>query len=132
MLAPTRLAILDGPAVARITSYPELVGAICGRAMQRSRSLAVQMAIVQHPRVEVRLSMLLWHLAERWGRVSAHGVVLPLRLTHAVLGSLVAARRPTVTIALADLARRNVVVSNQEGWLLIGTPSRARFEAPSG
>ena len=62
------------------------------------------MAIVHQARVDVRLHMLLWHLAARWGRVRSDGTVLRLRLTHAVLADLVAARRPTVTTALSDLA----------------------------
>ena len=61
------------------------------------------MAIVHQARVDVRLHMLLWHLAARWGRVRSDGTVLRLRLTHAVLADLVAARRPTVTTALSEL-----------------------------
>ncbi len=53
--------------------------------------------------------MLLWHLADRWGRVRSEGVVLPLRLTHSVLADLVAARRPTVTTSLSELARQELV-----------------------
>ncbi len=66
------------------------------------------MAIVHQARVDVRLHMLLWHLASRWGRVGNEGVSLPLRLTHAVLSELVAARRPTVTSALTQLAKREL------------------------
>jgi hypothetical protein len=69
----------------------------------------VTLAIVHQARVDVRLHMLFWHLAARWGRVRADGVALPLRLTHSVLAELVAARRPTVTSALTDLARRGLV-----------------------
>ena len=29
--------------------------------------------------------MLLWYLAERWGRVTPDGVIVPLRLTHETL-----------------------------------------------
>ena len=82
------------------------------------------MAIVHQARVDVRLHMLLWHLAARWGRVRSDGTVLRLRLTHAVLADLVAARRPTVTTALSDLSRRGLVRSDGETWVLPG-------EAPS-
>ena len=50
------------------------------------------------------------------------GVALPLRLTHAVLADLVAARRPTVTTAVAELARRGQVRLVGDGWLLTGDP----------
>jgi CRP-like cAMP-binding protein len=122
VLEPTRLAILDERFTRQLMLYPELVGTVFGRAVQRSRGLAVNMAIVHQARVDVRLHMLLWHLAGRWGRVRSDGIVVPLRLTHTVLSDLVAARRPTVTSALSELARQGVVRSIREGWLLSGTP----------
>jgi CRP-like cAMP-binding protein len=82
------------------------------------------MAIVHQARVDVRLHMLLWHLAARWGRVRSDGTVLRLRLTHAVLADLVAARRPTVTTALSDLARRGMVKTDGETWVLSGEAPR--------
>lgn len=91
-------------------------------ALRRTRNLSVNMAIVHQSRVDVRVHMLLWHLAGRWGRVGSQGVLLPLRLTHAVLADLVAARRPTVTSALSELGRRGKVESTGRGWLLHGDP----------
>jgi len=122
VLEPTRLAVLDDAFVARLAEYPELAPAFVARAMQRTRNLAVNMAIVHQARVDVRLLMLLWHLAGRWGRVRSDSTLLPLRLTHAVLADLVAARRPTVTSALSDLARKGLVRSSGEHWLLYGEP----------
>jgi CRP-like cAMP-binding protein len=78
------------------------------------------MAIVHQARVDVRLHMLLWHLAGRWGRVRTDGTVLRLRLTHAVLADLVAARRPTVTTALSELSKRGLVKTDGEIWVLSG------------
>jgi hypothetical protein len=52
--------------------------------------------------------------------VRSDGTVLRLRLTHAVLADLVAARRPTVTTALSDLARRGLVKTDGETWILSG------------
>ncbi len=122
IIEPTRLAVLDGQFAHRLVQYPELVGRLVGRAVQRCRHLAVNMAIVHQARVDVRLHMLFWHLAGRWGRVRSDGTLLPLRLTHSVLADLVAARRPTVTSALSDLSRRGVVSFVDEGWLLKGEP----------
>lgn len=115
-----RLAVLDDEFVQRLARYPELAPGIVVRAMQRSRNLAVNMAIVHQARVDVRLRMLLWHLAGRWGRVRSDGTVVPLRLTHTLLADLVAARRPTVTSALTDLARRGLVRSQGDSWVLFG------------
>jgi hypothetical protein len=117
---PVRLAVLDEEFVQRLARYPELAPPIVARAMQRSRNLAVNMAIVHQARVDVRLRMLLWHLAGRWGRVRSDATVVPLRLTHTLLADLVAARRPTVTSALAELARRGLMRSSPDGWMLFG------------
>jgi CRP-like cAMP-binding protein len=121
-LEPTRIAVLDERFVRQLAHFPELGGRLISRAVQRSRQLAVNMAIVHQARVDVRLHMLFWHLAGRWGRVRSDGVIVPLRLTHAVLSDLVAARRPTVTSALSDLSRRGLVRAVPEGWLLSGDP----------
>jgi CRP/FNR family cyclic AMP-dependent transcriptional regulator len=122
ILQPVRLALLDDEFGARMARYPELTGRLVARAVSRSRNLAVNMAIVHQARVDVRLQMLFWHLAGRWGKVRTGEVHLPLRLTHALLAELVAARRPTVTSALSDLSRRGLVVSSEGGWLLSGEP----------
>ena len=54
------------------------------------------------------------------GRVRTDGTVLRLRLTHAVLADLVAARRPTVTTALSELTRRGLIRTDGETWVLPG------------
>jgi CRP/FNR family transcriptional regulator, cyclic AMP receptor protein len=122
VLQPTRLAVLDEQFARSIAPYPHLAARLVGRALQRSRNLAVNMAIVHHARVDTRVLMLLWHLAGRWGRVSANGIVLPLRLTHTVLADLVAARRPTVSSAIAELVKHELIESNPDSWLLKGEP----------
>ncbi len=122
VLQPSRVALLDSNAAARLARYPELTGRLVARALERSRNLAVNMAIVHQPRVGIRLQMLLWHLADRWGRVGPDGIIVPLQITHAVLADLVAARRPSVTVALSELAKQGQVRSIQRGWLLSGEP----------
>ena len=124
IILPTRMAALDGGFERRLAKYPELARCLIDRAILRSKYLAVNMAIVHQARVDVRLHMLLWHLAARWGRVRSDGTVLRLRLTHTVLADLVAARRPTVTTALSELARQGLVRTDGETWILPG-------EAPS-
>lgn len=120
VLESVRVAVLDGRFVRQLARFPQVAGRLFGRSVQRSRQLAVNMAIVHQARVDLRLHLLFWHLAGRWGRVRSDGVVVPLRLTHAVLADLVAARRPTVTSALSDLARRGLVRAVGDGWLLAG------------
>lgn len=117
---PTRLAMLDERFARLIGRYPKLASRLLGRAVRRSRHLAVNMAIVHQARVDVRLHMLFWHLASRFGRVRGDGVIVPLRLTHNVLAELVAARRPTVTTALSMLAKEGRVRLLENVWLLSG------------
>jgi CRP/FNR family transcriptional regulator, cyclic AMP receptor protein len=54
-----KLAVLDLKAAARMAPYPEVVGALVGRAMQRARHFAVTMAIAHYPRIDRRLLLLL-------------------------------------------------------------------------
>jgi CRP/FNR family cyclic AMP-dependent transcriptional regulator len=122
VLEPSRLALLDARFTRQLGRYPELGERLFERSVRRSRRLAVNMAIVNQARVDVRLHMLFWQLAGRWGRVRGDGVILPLRLTHSALAEHVAARRPTVTSALSQLARRGLVRVVDEGWLLAGDP----------
>lgn len=122
VLEPARVAVLDEGFAAHLANYPQLAGQLVGRAVGRSRNIAVNMAIVHQARVDVRLHMLFWHLAARWGKVGSGGVIVPLRLTHAVLAELVAARRPTVTSALTALAKRDLVRPTDAGWALGGEP----------
>jgi CRP/FNR family cyclic AMP-dependent transcriptional regulator len=122
ILERARLAVLDERFVRQLAAFPQLAGRLFTRSVLRTRQFAVNMAIVHQARVDTRLHMLFWHLAGRWGRVRSDGVVVPLRLTHTTLAELVAARRPTVTSALTDLARRGIVRPLEIGWLLSGDP----------
>jgi CRP/FNR family transcriptional regulator, cyclic AMP receptor protein len=122
VLQPARLALLDVQAARRMAAYPALTGRLVARALERSRNLSINMAIIHQARVVVRLHMLLWHLADRWGRVGSDGVILPIHLTHTMLADLVAARRPTVTTSLSELARAGRVRPAANGWLLTGEP----------
>lgn len=131
-LQATRLAVLDEGVVNRMASYPGVIGRLLDRSVDRSRRLAVNMAIVHHRRIDVRLLMLFWHLADRWGQLSNRRLIVPLRLSHTVLADLVAAQRPTITTALSDLERRQLLRPIPQGWLLLGgPPGRARMSAAS-
>ena len=118
VVEPAALARLDLSFGVRLAPYPEVTGALVGRALQRARSLAVTMAIAHQRRVDHRLLMLFWHLADRWGRVTPQGVRVPLHVTHQVLADLVASRRPAVTTALAQLEHDGLVTRGDPGWLL--------------
>jgi CRP-like cAMP-binding protein len=122
VLRAGRVAVLDAEFAFRAGRYPEVMSTLFGRAVRRSRHMAVNMAIIHQPRIDLRLHMFFWCLADRFGRVSPNGVRVPVRLTHAMLGELIAARRPTVTKALGELADRGVVIWSGEDWVLSGGP----------
>ncbi|MDP8942646.1 MAG: Crp/Fnr family transcriptional regulator [Actinomycetota bacterium] len=123
VLEPSRLAVL-GHRVTRIVGHwPELTSAFVSRTLRRSRGLALQLAIDHVRRVDVRTLLMLWHLADRWGKVGPEGVIVPLRLTHQTLANLTGARRPSVTTALSQLVRLGAVRRRPDGsWLLRGDP----------
>jgi CRP/FNR family transcriptional regulator, cyclic AMP receptor protein len=122
-LAPARLAVLDDGFSQRVARWPQLTQVLLRRAERRTHSLNVQRAIASHPRLEIRLALLLSHLAARWGRVEPGGVALTLPLTHLLLGRMVGAERPSVSHALARLARSGLVTSDGDEWHL-----RARID----
>lgn len=116
--SPTRLALLDRRFVAAASRWPSVLEEIAKRSVRRSRALSLQLALGQVPRIEGRLLLLFWRLAERWGRVTPDGILVPLRLTHETLAALVAARRPSVTSALGRLAESGLVQRRDGGWLV--------------
>jgi CRP-like cAMP-binding protein len=121
-IAPVELAILDESFAGRAAPFPSVAVQLVARAMQRSRHLAIAITIAQQPRVDTRLHMLLWNYAERWGTVGAAGTAVEIPLTHAALSELVAARRPTVSTALGQLAAEGKVLRDGDEWQLPGEP----------
>lgn len=121
VVEPGRVAILDESFVLRASPYPEVSINLVRRALQRSRYLAVLIAITGQRRIETRLTMLLWHLADRFGHVNGEWVEVPVPLTHSTLAELVAARRPSVTTALSHLYEREIFQRAERGWRLRGT-----------
>lgn len=121
VLQPARLAILDSDFARRASPYPEVAASLLQRALFRSRYLAILIAIVSQRRIETRLTMLFWHLADRFGRLRGEWVEIPLPLTHATLAEMIAARRPSVTSALSKLQGRGVLLREPGGWRLSGS-----------
>lgn len=119
------VAVLDDRFSAVAARWPSITAQLLTRSIRRSRSLAVNLAIVHVRHAYLRLHMLLWHLADRWGRVTPDGVHLPVRLTHEMLAELACMRRPTASSALNALARRGEIARRDDGtWLLTGSPPR--------
>jgi hypothetical protein len=119
VIQPARLAVLDRRVVAFAARWPQLMLAVVSRTVRRSHWLALQMAINDLRRIDDRLLLFLWHLADRWGRVRPDGVHVPLPVTHDVLAQLVCAQRPTVTSALRRLTDAGLLIRRRDRtWLL--------------
>jgi CRP-like cAMP-binding protein len=118
VLAPARLALLDGRLQAIARHWPRLMGAILERAAQQTRNAFLQQAISQLPRVEERLLALFWSIADRQGVVRPDGVWLELSATHETLAHMVGAQRPTVTLGLTRLADSGLASAENGGWLI--------------
>jgi CRP-like cAMP-binding protein len=120
-LLPTQVAVLDRGFARRVAPFPTIPEQLVRRALLRSRYLAVLAAIASRRQLETRLHMLFWHLADRFGRMRGEWVDIPVPMTHALIAEMVAARRPSVSTAVARLQSRGVLTQRNNGWRLDGT-----------
>jgi hypothetical protein len=123
VLAPAQLALLDADFATRVRPWPQIAQTLLRRAGRRTADVDEMRAITGHPRLEVRLDLVFWHLAARWGRVEPSGIKLTLPLTHRLLGQLVAAERPSITHALSRLSGAGLVTGCAGDWHLHGSVS---------
>jgi CRP-like cAMP-binding protein len=99
--------------------WPSILAVVLQRLEAQRERLAFQGLIAHLPRAEHRLLLALAHLSERWGRVTPDGILVPLPLTHSLLGQMIGARRPTVTLAVRSLQNDGVIRrSDNRFWLL--------------
>jgi CRP-like cAMP-binding protein len=123
ILTECRVVVLDKRSAAALSRFPEVYAVLLQRMDERTRRLATTQAIAELTRVDRRVLNMLWYLAERWGRVTAEGVLVPLDISHRLLGQLVGARRPTVSTAIGQLTRDGAVHRRADGaWVLHGDP----------
>jgi len=111
--------VLDASFIQRMSAYPEVIAELAGRLARSSAEGCLRLAIVQEPCLSSRLHFMLWHLADRYGRVHPEGVVLHLPLCHSLLSWLVGASRPAVSRALKELERAGHIARRTDGtwWL---------------
>lgn len=123
VLAPVRLAVLDGAFARSLADWPQVMGALLERAVRRTLRMSIHQALLQLSPLETRLLVLFWYLAERWGHVTPDGISVRLRMSHEVLGQLVGSQRASVTTALRHIDESGLIVRRSDGsWLLRGSP----------
>jgi CRP-like cAMP-binding protein len=113
------IAVLDGRFVAAARRWPQLFAVVHERLAEQLERAAVRGAIMALPRVEQRILGMFWQLAERWGTVRSDGVAVELAITHELIGQLIGAQRPTVSLALHALAGEGLLQRTSHGaWML--------------
>jgi CRP/FNR family cyclic AMP-dependent transcriptional regulator len=113
------IAILDARFVSAARRWPELFAVVHERLAEQLERATLRAAIMALPRVEQRILAMFWQLAERWGTVRSEGVVLELAITHELIGQLIGAQRPTVSLALQALAGDGLLQrTSHDAWLL--------------
>jgi CRP-like cAMP-binding protein len=118
-LLDAQVVVLDGRLLHATQRWPPLVYNLTRRLLDCRDQQHQLTAIAAMPRVEERVLALLTVFASRWGQVTGDGLLLTLPVTHQLLGQLVGARRPTVSIALATLRDHGLLVRRGPGrWLL--------------
>jgi CRP-like cAMP-binding protein len=123
VIEPVELALLDLQLVRLGARWPQLVHGIMRRAVERSHGLALDVAIHSLQHIELRLLVLFWHLADRFGRVTSEGTIVPLRLSHNDIAELIGGQRPSVSVRLSELAKRGVLARRPDrSWVLLGEP----------
>ncbi len=124
-LASARIAVLDERWATRMSRWPSVQGALTARALDRARRTVMLMALCQIRRLDQRVWLLLWHLAERFGRVHADGVHVEIPITHQTVAELAGARRPSVSAAISRLERQGCLYRTTRGWILYREPPPA-------
>jgi CRP/FNR family cyclic AMP-dependent transcriptional regulator len=118
-LTTVRVAALDARLLAAGRRWPHVTLALTRLIFDAHEEQARLAAIRALPHVEDRIMAYMSHLGSRWGRVTPQGVVIALPASHELLGRLVAARRPTVSLALTSLNAQGRLGRLPDGrWLL--------------
>ena len=118
---PALIAVLDERFRQAARRWPGLSDLLHDRLGQQAHRASMHLATLHQPRVGDRILSLFVDLAERLGRVTADGITIDVPLTHQALGRLVGAQRPTVSIAMAELAAAGTLVRRETGsWRLDG------------
>jgi CRP-like cAMP-binding protein len=139
-LTNAHLVVLDEHFVLAARRFPQLLRGLTARMLQSCDELQLRASIVGMPRVEDRLLAMLASFAIRWGHVTPQGLTLELPVTHQLLGRLVGARRPTISLAVGTLREQGLLHRDGHGpwilpaaatdWALDGVPDGRAIDAP--
>lgn len=133
VLQPVSFADLDRRFAERTARWPAIEAALLRRATRRSRTLVYQATIAHVRHADSRILLLLWQLADRWGRVTPGGVRVPVPLTHQIIAQLTCLQRPTVSAAISRLGAVGEISRLEgAGWVLHREPPTDWHAVPPG
>ena len=116
---PVTLAALEAHFRQAARRWPALADVLHDLLARQTHRASMHMTMLHLSHVQDRVVALLTDLAERFGHVTTDGVVMDLGLSHELIGSLVASRRPTVTLALGQLESAGRLTRlDGDGWRL--------------
>lgn len=128
-LGESRIAILDQQFEIAARRWPALWQVVHRRFAQQLKMLARWNGALGLPRVEQRVLAVFLLIADHWGVMRSDGILIRLPLSHECIGHMVAARRPTVSLALAGLAAEGLLMARgRHEWLL--APESGSLLAP--
>jgi CRP-like cAMP-binding protein len=123
------MLVLRNSFIRAAARWPSLLANVNRRLEAQRQRLAMHGLTAHLPRAEHRVLLALWDLADTCGRVTPKGTVLPLSLTHDVIGRLVACRRPTVTLAMGVLEAAGCIRRSPDGCLILTAAAQREVEA---
>lgn len=116
---PVTLAVLGDRFRAASRRWPQVGDDLHDRLARQTHRASAHVAMLHASRVEERIVLLFEDLGERCGRMTTDGVVIDISLTHDIIGRLVGAQRPTVTLALQTLAGAGVLCrAGRDRWMI--------------
>jgi CRP/FNR family transcriptional regulator, cyclic AMP receptor protein len=98
--------------------WPQISTFLHARLGEQTHHASMNLAMLHLPRAQDRIIALFTDLGERFGRVTADGIVIDLPLTHDLVGRLIGSRRPTVSLALQTLDDQGALSRVDNRWLL--------------
>jgi hypothetical protein len=125
VLSHARVAVLSRRFLRAAERWPAVMTGLLRRNADWSEHLLAMGVAGAQPRVDIRILAALWETAQWWGEVTGEGVVVPLPLTHAMIGRIVGAERSTVSIALGELAATGQLSRRPDDSWLLSFGSRA-------
>lgn len=128
VIETAELLVLDERFVGMAARWPSLGSVLVQRTGLRALRLSRRLAANASPRVDERILYVLAELAERWGKVTSRGVLIPLSLTHQQIAEMTSVQRQSVSAGMRRLCEQGRM-SYTRNWLLLRNHATKRAQA---